>query len=69
MRLSDILPPEVELPAGAGGIEITGLTSASGAVTPGALFAALPGVKADGARFIRAVSEALQNFKEQDVKI
>ena len=52
MRLSDILPPEVELPAGAGGIEITGLTSASGAVTPGALFAALPGVKADGARFI-----------------
>lgn len=33
-------------------VEVTGLTADSRAVRPGFLFAALPGVKADGARFI-----------------
>jgi UDP-N-acetylmuramoyl-L-alanyl-D-glutamate--2,6-diaminopimelate ligase len=52
MRLSEILPPDIPHPPGAASIEVTGITSSSGAVMPGALFAALPGAKTDGARFI-----------------
>lgn len=52
MRLSDILPPDIPHPPGAGSINVTGITSSSGLVMPGALFAALPGAKTDGARFI-----------------
>ena len=52
MLLSDILPPDIPHPPGAASIEVTGITSSSGAVMPGALFAALPGAKTDGARFI-----------------
>ena len=52
MRLSDVLPPEIIAPAKAGGIDVKGITAASSAVGPGWIFAALPGAKTDGARFI-----------------
>ena len=39
-------------PKGAGLLPITGITEDSRQVRPGFLFAALPGVKIDGARFI-----------------
>lgn len=40
------------LPADAAGLHITGITADSRQVQPGFLFAALPGVKADGAQFL-----------------
>ena len=52
MRLSDVLPPEIIAPAQAGSIDVKGITAASSAVGPGWIFAALPGAKTDGARFI-----------------
>ena len=52
MRLSDVLPPEIIVPVEAGGIDVKGITAASSAVGPGWIFAALPGAKTDGARFI-----------------
>jgi UDP-N-acetylmuramoyl-L-alanyl-D-glutamate--2,6-diaminopimelate ligase len=52
MRLSDVLPVEVTPPPGAASIEVTGITAASAAVTPGAIFAGLPGSKVDGATYI-----------------
>ena len=58
MRLSDLLPPELERPPGAEDIEIRAVTGDSRAVVPGALFAALPGARADGIRF---VPDALRN--------
>ena len=51
-RLADILPDGLAAPAGAHGLEITGLALDSRAVAPGDLFAALPGVKTDGRKFI-----------------
>jgi UDP-N-acetylmuramoyl-L-alanyl-D-glutamate--2,6-diaminopimelate ligase len=51
MRLSDLLPPDSPLPAGAADVDVTGVASASGAVKPGMLFAGLPGEKFDGAAF------------------
>ena len=54
--LTRLLGPEIALsPAGGhdpGQTMITGITADSRAVTPGALFAAMPGTKTDGARFI-----------------
>ena len=44
--------------AGAGSIEIAGLTADSRLVAPGFLFAAVPGTKADGRRFIGPAIEA-----------
>lgn len=52
MKLSMLSGPEVAVPAGRGEIDIAGLTADSRAVAPGWLFAALPGAKTDGARFI-----------------
>lgn len=52
MKLKQILPEEITAPKGAGELEIAGLTPDSRAVRTGYLFAALPGSKADGARFI-----------------
>jgi UDP-N-acetylmuramyl tripeptide synthase len=52
MRLSFLLGPEIIAPDGFGGVEITGLTADSRNVSRGYLFAALEGVKTDGARFI-----------------
>jgi UDP-N-acetylmuramoyl-L-alanyl-D-glutamate--2,6-diaminopimelate ligase len=58
MLLSSLLTSEMTLPAGSGEVAITALTADSRKVTPGALFAALPGTKADGACFI---PEAIAN--------
>ena len=52
MRLSDVIPPDIELPPGAADIQVTGITAASAAVGPGAIFAGLPGTKVDGASFV-----------------
>ncbi len=52
MRLADLLPPELDCPPGAESIEIAAVTADSRSVTPGALFAALPGTRADGTRFV-----------------
>ncbi|SFV25879.1 UDP-N-acetylmuramoyl-L-alanyl-D-glutamate--2,6-diaminopimelate ligase [Hyphomicrobium facile] len=52
MRLSDVLPADIELPPGAADIQVTGITAASAAVGPGAIFAGLPGSKVDGASFV-----------------
>lgn len=52
MRLSDALPPEIPRPPGAEAIDVTCITAASDAVTPGAIFAGLPGSKVDGAKYI-----------------
>ncbi len=41
-----------EAPAGCGDVEIAGITADSRQVRPGWLFAAMPGSKADGARFV-----------------
>ena len=52
MRLSALADQVANVPAEAATVEIQGLTADSRAVTPGCLFAALPGVKADGSQFI-----------------
>ncbi len=52
MKLADLLGPASVLTRGSGDTEITGLTADSRAVEPGFLFAALPGTRTDGARFI-----------------
>jgi UDP-N-acetylmuramoyl-L-alanyl-D-glutamate--2,6-diaminopimelate ligase len=52
MRLSDVLPADIKPPPGTGDIQVTGITAASAAVGPGAIFAGLPGAKADGAAFV-----------------
>ncbi|MBS0238006.1 MAG: UDP-N-acetylmuramoyl-L-alanyl-D-glutamate--2,6-diaminopimelate ligase [Proteobacteria bacterium] len=52
MRLSDVLPAGIELPPGAADVQVTGITAASAAVGPGAIFAGLPGTKVDGASFV-----------------
>jgi UDP-N-acetylmuramoyl-L-alanyl-D-glutamate--2,6-diaminopimelate ligase len=57
MTLGELIGLEARLPAGAARVPIEGLTADSREVKPGYLFAALPGVKTDGARFI---ADALQ---------
>src|ERR1700745_153516 len=52
MTLGELIGLGAKLPAGAARVAITGLAADSRAVKPGFLFAALPGVKTDGARFI-----------------
>lgn len=54
MLLSTLIPHDevAEVPSGAFSVAVTGLTADSRRVTPGALFAALTGSKADGAAFI-----------------
>ena len=52
MRLRDIVPAGITLPAGAADIDVKGITSASSAVMPGIIFAGLPGSKVDGAQYI-----------------
>jgi UDP-N-acetylmuramoyl-L-alanyl-D-glutamate--2,6-diaminopimelate ligase len=51
LMLSRLLLSDAPLPVG-GDVLITGITSDSRAVKPGFLFAALPGTKVDGAKFI-----------------
>jgi UDP-N-acetylmuramoyl-L-alanyl-D-glutamate--2,6-diaminopimelate ligase len=53
MKLADLVGPEIAEVRGALGEPVAGLASDSRRVAPGFLFAALPGVKADGAAFVR----------------
>ena len=57
MTLGELLGREAELPSDLATVPIAGLAADSREVKPGYLFAALPGVKTDGARFI---ADALQ---------
>jgi UDP-N-acetylmuramoyl-L-alanyl-D-glutamate--2,6-diaminopimelate ligase len=52
MRLSEVLPADIEPPPGAQDISVSGITAASAAVGPGAIFAGLPGAKVDGSTFV-----------------
>ncbi len=52
--LSRLILSDGEVPAMAGGLCVTGLTADSREVAPGFLFAALPGVNADGMQFLSA---------------
>src|SRR5262245_54013014 len=52
MTLGELIGLEAKLPAGAARVPITGLAADSRQVKPGYLFAALPGVKTEGTRFI-----------------
>jgi UDP-N-acetylmuramoyl-L-alanyl-D-glutamate--2,6-diaminopimelate ligase len=52
MTLGELFGGEAKLPAGLDRVPIAGLAADSREVKPGYLFAALPGVKTDGARFI-----------------
>jgi UDP-N-acetylmuramoyl-L-alanyl-D-glutamate--2,6-diaminopimelate ligase len=52
MTLGELIGPEAGLPLSWSRLPITGLTADSRSVKPGYLFAALPGVRTDGARFI-----------------
>ncbi|HXF54234.1 MAG TPA: UDP-N-acetylmuramoyl-L-alanyl-D-glutamate--2,6-diaminopimelate ligase [Hyphomicrobiaceae bacterium] len=49
--LASLLGPDIEAPAAAAQLLVTGLTADSRKVEPGMLFAALPGSRTDGARF------------------
>ncbi len=51
MRLRDVLPSEIALASGAADIDVVGVTSASGSVRAGMMFAGLPGKKVDGAAY------------------
>jgi UDP-N-acetylmuramoyl-L-alanyl-D-glutamate--2,6-diaminopimelate ligase len=53
MTLGELFGREAKLPSGVASVPITGLAADSRQVRPGFLFAALPGVKTDGARFIQ----------------
>ena len=57
-RLASLLSNEVEVSPEHGNVWIQALTADSRAVGPGMLFAALPGTKSDGARFIPQAVEA-----------
>jgi UDP-N-acetylmuramoyl-L-alanyl-D-glutamate--2,6-diaminopimelate ligase len=52
MTLAELMGPEARLPASWGAVPILGLTADSRAVKPGFLFAALPGTRTNGAKFI-----------------
>lgn len=58
MKLDALLADILDAPAVANQIEITGITADSRFVTPGALFAALPGSQVDGARFVPSAIDA-----------
>ena len=52
MTLGELIGPETDLPASLAATPIAGLAADSRQVEPGYLFAALPGVNTDGARFV-----------------
>src|SRR5262245_33951787 len=52
VRVSELIEAGIASGAGAGDLEIGGLTADSRRVAPGFLFAALPGAKSDGASFV-----------------
>jgi UDP-N-acetylmuramoyl-L-alanyl-D-glutamate--2,6-diaminopimelate ligase len=57
MTLGELFGLEAKLPEGLSRLPITGLAADSREVKPGYLFAALPGVKTDGTRFIAQALE------------
>ena len=57
-RLASLLSNDVAISPEQGNVWIQGLTADSRAVGPGTLFAALPGAKADGAKFVPEAIEA-----------
>lgn len=57
MRLDALITTEAELSPSLAGVEIEGITCDSREVRPGYLFAALPGVNLDGAKFIPSALE------------
>ncbi len=57
-RLASLLPDDANLPESEGNVWIQGLTADSRSVGPGVLFAALPGTKSDGAKFVPDALEA-----------
>src|SRR5262245_7213326 len=52
MLLSSLLGADMTAPAGADALDVKGITADSRCVQPGFLFVAIPGTKADGARFV-----------------
>lgn len=52
MLLSSLIGADAAAPAGAGDVEVVGITADSRLVRPGFVFAAIAGSKADGTRFI-----------------
>src|SRR5690242_9452279 len=52
MKLQSLIGPEITAAAPVPDVEIAGITADSRQVQPGWLFAALPGSKADGTRFV-----------------
>ena len=52
MQLQSLLGPETTAPRGCGSVDVTGITADSRQVQAGWLFAAIPGSKADGTRFV-----------------
>ena len=52
MLLSSLIGADATAPAGAGNLEVSGISSDSRQIRPGFVFAAISGSKADGARFI-----------------
>lgn len=57
MNLGELIGPEAKLSASLARVPIAGLAADSREVKPGYLFAALPGVKTDGTRFIAQALE------------
>jgi UDP-N-acetylmuramoyl-L-alanyl-D-glutamate--2,6-diaminopimelate ligase len=57
-RLASLLSNDVQISAEEGNVWIQGLTADSRSVGPGMLFAALPGTRSDGAKFVSAAIEA-----------
>ncbi|TMA20693.1 MAG: UDP-N-acetylmuramoyl-L-alanyl-D-glutamate--2,6-diaminopimelate ligase, partial [Deltaproteobacteria bacterium] len=51
MKLGDLFADVASVPEGAGALDVRALAVDSRRVGPGALFAALPGVNADGTQF------------------
>jgi UDP-N-acetylmuramoyl-L-alanyl-D-glutamate--2,6-diaminopimelate ligase len=58
MKLADILPADAQIEAGSAVIEIGGLSTDSRAIKRGDVFVAIPGGKADGAKFIASAVAA-----------
>jgi len=58
MKLSDLLSPDATFDPRFAALEISGVTADSRAVTPGHLFVAIPGTKADGLQY---VAQAIAN--------
>ena len=71
MKLQSLIGPEITAAAASGETEIAGITADSRQVQPGWLFAAMPGAKADGARFVpeavaRGAAAILHRARDRD---